>query len=171
MTDYEEYPKFVTYDNQPFVLLKDGNFEFNEELDKTEHESYEALKAEWKKEYSKCKKVLAIANSDSSPDEKTQGLINGTVEEFAQWGFKFARYGYFLGWKSTADYLDLARGFAGLKWNVYTDPSGDRDLLHQHLKNLDTLQKGHFPDGDPELKKEDKDDRGRKPIMHRTGSG
>ena len=171
MTDYEEYPKFVVYDHQPYPLLGEGNFEFNQDIDKTRHESYEALKVAWKKEYFRCKAVLATANGNSDPDAKTQDLINDTVEDFGQWGFEFARYGYFLGWKNTTDYLDLAKGFAGLKKNVYTDPCGNRGLLKQHLENLGTLKKAHFPDGDPKLKKEEKDTRGRKPVVHRTASG
>lgn len=171
MTDYEVPPDFAIYDNQSEPLLGAGHYEFNQAIDTEKHKSHDALKVQWQKQYPRFKDVLATAKGDSNPGEKTQNLINGTVDEFGKWGFEFARYGYFLGWKSTTDYLALAKGFLGLKEDVYTYPSGDRDLLRQHLKNLETLQKSHFPDGDPELKKAEKDDRGRRALVHRTGSG
>ena len=171
MNDYEKPPNFATYDNQSEELLGDGFYEFNQEIDKEKHESHDALKAKWEREYSRFKDVLATANGDSNPDKKTQDLINGSVDDFGKWGFEFARYGYFLGWKTTTNYLTLAKGFLDLREKVYQYPDGDRDLLQQHLKNLGNLQKSHFPDGDPERKKEEEDDRGRDPILRRTGSG
>ena len=171
MTDYEKYPKFVSYERLSVPILDGGTFEFNQEIDKTKHDSYEALNAKWVESYSKFKDVLATANHSSNPDQETQKLINETVTDFNQWGLEFARYGYFLGWKATTDYLDLAKGFAALDEKVYTDPTGERDLLEQHLENLDTLKKGHFPDGDPESKEKEEDDRGRKRVVRRTVSG
>ena len=172
MTDYEVYPKFVTYDHQSLPLLGEGHFEFNQDIDTEDHESKEALIAKWEKDGSRFKDVLATANGSSSPSKETQDLINQTVYEFCQWGFDFARYGYHLTWKRTTDYLDLAKGFAALKEDVYTIPPDDRDLLHQHLENIGTLMKGYYPDGNPdEPKKEEEGGRGRKPIVCRTDSG
>ncbi|KAL8796550.1 MAG: hypothetical protein Q9195_001224 [Heterodermia aff. obscurata] len=170
MTIHEEFSDFAVYNDQEFPLLGEGHFEFNQEL-QTEHGSKESLQAEWEKEYSRFTNVLAASNGISSPSKGTQDLINKTVKDFCQWGFQFARYGKHLGWKPTTAYLDLATGFAALKENVYTDPSGDRDLLKQHLEKLQTLRRVHFPDGDPDdPRNREEDDRGRKPVIRRTGS-